>query len=664
MTVEDLGLGTIEEPELIEPEPMVGEAEEDVIEYNPSVIFSKPEQREELARELSEEINTALKAKSDLHNSMREWNDLYEGVKARKSSPWEGCANIHIPMTRWMIDTTAANICRTILGTTPIVRIEPRGGEDEEPGRNWQAWLQYLSERRLGLKGKLKEIITATLKHGKGLAKLTIERKLQYMKRIQGDFVIEKQVENKGPRLDFVEMRDFVLVPAEARSISEAVGVGDRRYVHLDWIRQREALGVFDKGVYDEVKDSPGVSVPQTEVVDRIGVKVNENVGKAFVRFEHWEYIRSLPLRWTDRGFVYDPEKGEMRDCLLDLLMGEGSGSDTGESSGQGGVIARCILYPWIHGRRHYIPFTANPREGQFYGKSWCELLKDINDEMDTEHNMRLDWGAMLLRRPMIIEPGIKLTDAYGNTRIKMAPGEFIISDDSNAVKFLEVPETPPSSEREEAVLLDYAERATSVTEARVGRSERGRKTLGEVEMVESQGNVRFDDMVDSIQGTSDYEEGGGIKELFYQLMGLTMQFADEGQPFRLLGKDLALTMPKDMEEVIGAYDFIPQGNSSTSNINKQKEGAVLLYRELIQNPLVLMNPNLQYNITKNFLLRYGEKNWQEMIGQQQEAAQAWLQEMQARQHGIPADQAGGGGGGAGYGAGQAGAVATPQAGY
>ena len=652
-------MGTIEELE-----PMLGEPEADIVEYNPSVIFSKPEHRVELAKELSEEIDTALKAKSDLHDSMRGWNDFYEGVKAPKSDPWPGCANIHIPMTRWMIDTTAANICRTILGTDPIVRIEPRGGEDEEPGRNWQAWLQYLSERRLGLKGKLKEIVTATLKHGKGLGKLTIDRKFQYVKQIKGDSVEERQIENKGPRLDFVELRDFVMVPAESRTISEAVGVGDRRYVYLDWVRQKEALGVFDEGTYDEVKEAPGVSVPQTETVDRIGVKANEHTGKAFVRLEHWEYIRSLPLRWTDKGFVYDPDKGEMRDCLLDLLMVAGSGSDTGESSGQGSIIARCILYPWIHGRRHYIPFTANPREGQFYGKSWCELLKDLNDEMDTEHNMRLDWGAMVLRRPLVMEPGVKITDSHGNTNIKMAPGAILLCDDPTAMKFLEVPPTPPSSEREEMLLLDYGERATSVTAQKVGKTESGRKTLGEVELVESQGNVRFDDMVDSIQGTSDYEDGSGIKELFYQLMGLTMQFADEGQPFRVLNEELQLQMPSDMEEVIGAYDFIPQGNSSTSNINRQKEEAVLLYRELMQNPLVLMNPNLQYNITKNFLLRYGEKNWQEMIGKQQEAAQAWLQEMMANQHGIPAEQAAGGGGGAEYGAGQAGAVAAPQAGY
>ena len=608
--------------------------------YNPNVIFGKG-QREELAHLLEKEISAAMTANADLHAKIGEWNKQYEGIRPAKTEPWPGCANIHIPLTGWHVRTANSQLCQTILGCTPIVRIEPRGAEDEERARNWEAWLQYLAERRLGLRGKLKEIIMATLKHGTGIAKLTLARRKMFVKQVQPmntpddpPIIVEREVSDVGPRLDYVPLRDFVLVPAEARSIAEAVGMGDRRYVRLDYIRKQEAQGVFDEGIAAALEDAPGMEEPETETHTKVGIKPNQNEGKSFNKFEHWEYIRSLPLRYRDGAFHYDPD-GDERDCLVDLIIGQGEGGGAAAGAAGKALIARCILYPWMHGRRHYIPFRVFPREGQFHGESQVEMLKDLNDEIDTEHNMRLDWGSLVLRRPYVKRRGARITDAQGRTRIKFQPGAVIDVEEPGDGAWMEIPDSPPSSFREEEMGVDYAEHVDGITQAKVGRTEPGRKTLGEVEIVEQQGNVRFDDMVEALQGIADYEEGNGLRELYYQLMGLTIQFATPQETFRVLGpygnlqETMQLIMPTDMEEIVGGYDFTPEGNTISSNMHQQREDAVLLYRELLQNPLVMGNPTLIYKITKMFLTRYGEKNWREMIGEEQETVGMFMQAQQ-----------------------------------
>ena len=574
-----------------------------------------------------------MSAKKDLDDKIALWNDQYEGILPAKDSPWKACSNLNIPLTTWQVDTAKSQICRTILATKPIWRVEGRSSEDEDKARNWEYWLQYLAERQLGLDGKLSELCLAALKHGTAIAKLTLDRRMERVRRATqdpmtgGETVDEQTLSRVGPRLDYVALRNFVLIPAEARSIASAVAVGDRKYLRLEEIKQRERLGIFREGTARRLEGKAPSQEGETEMHAAIGVAPNRGDVKQLDKYEHWELIWALPIRKTDKGFAYDERSGDEQDCLINLIKLGGTA-----------VFARVIIYPWFHNRRHYIPFRILPREGEFYGRSFTGMLKDIQDELNTEHNQRVDLGTLRNNPPIKQVRGAKIVDAYGRSHIVFGPGATILVEDMQSAEWWVPPDRPASSFQEEAGLVEYAERLTAITEARVGRTEAGRKTLGEVELVEAQGNIRFDEMLTTFQGTSDFEEGSGLRELAYQLMGLTYQYASPNEQFRVLGDegyiDSTLQKPQDLEEAIGAYDYIPIGNTLSSNKQRVRQEELLLYREEMANPLIIQDPTKMWEATRRLLLAFDVKDWRKLIGSEEELKKMAEMQMMAAMSG------------------------------
>lgn len=606
---------------------------------------------------LAEEIRQGLQGKKPLDDNVEAWNNLYEGVRATKSTPWPGCSNLHLPLAAAQIDTLRAQLCQTVTGTTPYWRIEGMEESDEAEGRAraWERWLQFCADQRLGLKGKIGEIGLGTLKHGTAIAKLywdRSERRVremvpkgkarrvvnrvwqfvketllgQYTGKDQQAYEIREKIYQEGrPRLDYVPLRDWVMFPAESRSITDAVLVGDRRTVRLPEIKAKERLGVFEKGTAEKLKEMAGVQPTQTETLDAQGIEVS--ISAEVKPYDQWEVIRSLPLRKVKNKYVLDEENGEERDCLITLVM----------TGGRPALIARCILYPWFHGRRHYIPFRVLGRDGDFYGRSICALLTDINDALDTLHNQDTDYFTLLVNRPILLEKGVNVTNRRGETTIEFGPGAtiWVQSGQLSQIQFMQMPGSPPDVPVRKRDLIDFSERVTSVTEAKMGRRQGGDTTLGEIEITESQGNVRLEDMIATFQGVTDYEEGSGLKELAYQLMGLTIQFEDSEQTIRVLGEDGPLqetvTLPQDLEEALGMYDYVPQGNSYTSNQGQRRAQALMLYNTLMQNPLVIQDMQRVHAVTKELLTAYGEVNWKALIGDEAQAEQLAQQQAAAQ---------------------------------
>ena len=605
--------------------------------YNPNVIV-RPSDEDELVRYILDEVDSALMGLRVLHTNIAAWNNQYEGVLPPKSTPWKGCANLHIPLISWQTDTIVSNVSQTVFGAEPAIGAEPQEGGDDKGARDQETWLGYLS-RRAALRTRGKEFALAACKHGVGIAKLIWDRWEEKLRALKvsptgKETITEKTVIRDGPRLDLVPLVDFVMVPVEALSIGEAVGVGDRKRLRIEQIRRLEGAGHYLKGTTEKLKDMPPESeaVP-TEVQSVVGIDPNTVQDRKLAGYERWELIWELPLRQTERGFVYDPKKGEARDVLMTIIRGVKP------------VLARCILYPWFHNRRHYIPFRILQREASFWGRSVCQILSSLQDEINAEHNQRIDYRSMLLNRPLIRRRGAKITDAEGQRRIVFSPGGIMDVDDPRQdLRFLDIPATPQESYMEEALGVGYAERATGVTEAKLGKIEPGAKTLGEIEITEAAGNTRFDDMVATFQGEGDFREGSGLKELVYQLMGLSVQFATPEERARVLGHAPVEGQAEelDLEDMIGAYDYIPRGNTLTSNPQSRKSDTVLWYREMLQNPIVQQDPTKLWAVTRDLCDAFQKKNVTAYIGSEEDmekVAMAMAQRAQAEAAQAEADR-------------------------
>ena len=97
------------------------------------------------------------------------------------------------------------------------------------------------------------------------------------------------------------------------------------------------------------------------------------------------------------------------------------------------------------------------------------------------------------------------------------------------------------------------------------------------------------------------------------------------------------------LEDAIGAYDYVPMGNTLTSNPAVRQNQAVMLYERLMENPLVANHPVRIWQVTKDMLDAFDKKGWRANIGTKEEAEEQ-LQAMAAMAQAEQGGQPGGGG--------------------
>src|SRR4051812_32541230 len=63
-------------------------------------------------RWITERIDSSVSQRrsAGYDDRVRAWRNQYEGVLRRKNSPWPGCSNLHIPITRSICDALIAHM--------------------------------------------------------------------------------------------------------------------------------------------------------------------------------------------------------------------------------------------------------------------------------------------------------------------------------------------------------------------------------------------------------------------------------------------------------------------------------------------------------------------------------------------------------------------------
>ncbi|MGH7744556.1 MAG: portal protein, partial [Candidatus Dormibacteria bacterium] len=69
-------------------------------------------------------------------------------------------------------------------------------------------------------------------------------------------------------------------------------------------------------------------------------------------------------------------------------------------------TCAGTMPYPYLHGRRPYIALAPLPRPNRFFGKSICELLKGVQEGLNTVVNQKNDEATIRLSPPRYVRRG------------------------------------------------------------------------------------------------------------------------------------------------------------------------------------------------------------------------------------------------------------------
>jgi len=229
-----------------------------------------------------------------------------------------------------------------------------------------------------------------------------------------------------------------------------------------------------------------------------------------------------------------------------------------------------------------YDPFVksamwANPFE--FMGMGIPEKCKDVQDQINSEVNQRLD--NRNLRQNLIFKVR---RGANVNTRtLRSSPGAVWLTDDMDALDVFNIPDISTAySFQEEQMLEAKCEEITGVTRFATGSGVDTRKTATEVSVLTRMSSKSFALHLRMLE--EDF-----IKPVLQKFMYLNSKFMDKEKAVKILGPEgemWTMVKPGDVRSV--NYDLIANGASEMVDKNMRIQQMIQYAGFIAQDPTMM----------------------------------------------------------------------------
>lgn len=584
---------------------------------------------------------------ANLRSKLRRANDLMEGVKEPKTFPWPDSSNLHIPLIEIHITICHSVVAATMLDMDPIWYIKALiEGLGENVDKDIEKFLHWKSKSEWNIDTTLSDIYWTTYRDGTGIGDLDwVEqyedqydiRRYEDIKKFQADFqdevsagiskkeyqeyvkslleddeiqilVKENVPKYRGPKLRIVELKDFIVVPTTAPDLDYAQVIGDAFIQRANYFRSlskssQNEEAWLDKTEVDKMCGTAGL----TNTPDQISQSQDQIEGIARTRVgtpdEYWCMQGVVKIDLSGDGveekylFMYHKDS----DCLL-----------------------RFERYPYIHNRMKYIIWRFKKRPNRLMGQSLYDQLVDLNDEVDTQHNQRVD-----SRTITTVPSFMKLTTADFDPARKdqrFRPGVTFQVTNFNQFKQLEIKQTDMGqSMQEEQNLFFIADTRTGASQSRTGRenSRDPRASGKKLQQLVQQSNQRLDDHMRELRL--------GTAELGSQLLELCYQFCPDLIPYPKFNQDTKkYVMDKMDRKKLRNRNMVLEVARTTmaDNPSQQVQRELTKYQLLSREPLIGGNMIRRRELLFRLLTAWRERDIEKLVPTVEEIQK----EMQAQQ--------------------------------
>ena len=629
----------------------------------PVITSTRPEKRRSKRRndklrkyfrevKLTEEQEKAIKLKlkeciagwkqdrGDLPTRLSRWNDLVEGIREETDFPWEGAANLHVPLTEIQMNIIHSAVRQTMLKNDSLWVGEYFGTDNEMLAQMLQIenFLNFKSRTDLSLNSVFSEIVWSTLRDGTSVAQVTWCDEREKCKRLKTyetveDFVdvyptpqqaeitaesyakildqltrgeeveIEEEYEKilyRGPLVDLVELNDFVMYPMTAYETRFSTFVGKRFNLNLSAVFAAERQGWYRQGTADKIKQHS---------INKDGTKRNET--------DYYTNQRDL-IEGISR-----PSKGEdlqLYDGILRYDL-----NDDGENEryavtfdDASDTLLAFWDYPYEHAKDCFVPLRFKKRPKRFLGVSIPGQLEDINEEVDIQHNQRINSRTITTVPTFKAQMSLKGQFDPSRKDMRFKPGQVYWLSKPEALDQFKMNETDFSqSDREEQNSFQIADNVTGASQLRSGRESRldPRAPALKVQTLLQQSNIRLDDGMEELAGDSMRNEG--FNGIGYQVMELYRQFGDD-EDFKF-------------PQTIQAREMDDQGRMTTGKIEMSELDHSKLETEkmkiMMSKTSVSQNPDAQFQ--KEYLIYQILQN-EPLVGGNQQARRQMVSDLLA----------------------------------
>ena len=613
-TTQDVELIAVEGPE---PE----ERDELLDELLPALDATD---EEDLRNSVLSEIKDALLDRSDWEDRYAGWDDQYHGRLPDKRFPWVGSSNLHVPLTMLGIETMKPRLVQSILGGDPPIMVATVEQTDEERQErvelylNWQArtelnYPQFVHQsahmflnpgtvvgkafwkvdrrrqkyvRSFPVETSMEQVLLAlfgqeppedmtstgettwegtlpTPAHAGPPMKVTLRLKV-LEREIQ--VLVERETLKEGVEITLIDPLD-VLAPAKAGGdIQKMPWFAQRLWLTEDDLRRKVKLGRFSKEAVDTLLQGSG---PEGDASQQDGAGVREgraeaegvaDDGESDARAQEyavWEVYKRHDI--DDDGFEEEVILWVCEDLPKVFL-----GWD-------------YLDNVHAHGKRPYAAGRYLPLPFKFLGLSFPEIIQQLQDEINTIHNQRVDYGT-IQNLPMYFYKG---SSTHLPTTYSLKPGQGVPVD--NPATDIVVPRWQGSAawgQQEEALLYQYFERLTGLTDLALGRQPNrvgATRTASGMQALLGEGGLRFKTAQDAFQQFH--------KEIWDLVLALDQEYLPPGKEFRVTGRRPEMIRIANRTDIAGRFDIRLSANTESLNRSIQREDATVLLQAL-GNPL------------------------------------------------------------------------------
>lgn len=551
-------------------------------------------------KDLGKIINNIQQAEqwrdSNYKEAWKRWLRMYRS-KPEKQRPG---SNIYVPYTFMIVETVKSRIANSIFANRPYLTMLPVGGGDHIRAELVEKLLDWQMNERMNIERIYSRhvlndlLVLGTAIQYTGWKKTT--RKITRMENtgqqpllMDGLPVLDEngqpvniEVREKvtrektvydDPEAKSIDLFDF-FVDSKADDIPDARFCGHREYYSKKELQNlvKTAGWSIDWKKLDEGDGTPiGGKAIRAELQQR-DPSVTEVEGNGlYLVHQYWE---------DDRHVVIVNE----RYCALD------------EEN------------PFWHGVKPYDKCCYSALPHEFYGVGIPEMVYDLQNELNTVRNQRIDYNTMALRRMWKVRKGagIKPKDLVWRQNGVIEVNEL---DD---VMEIQVADLPASAFANETNIKQDMQDTTGCRDVILGLSSTN-ETATTTMTKDNNASLRFKDVVTAVIANL-------LIPLGRKCFELDQQFMTEEKTFRLLDTQPEELFTVSPFELDGEYDVMYSGTAVDPMANKelQKQRMIEVLNVIQNNPLYQSNPQALLSVLREFFKAEGFRDYEEMLPQLQ----------------------------------------------
>jgi len=466
------------------------------------------------------------------------WKDFYKLYRSyRDETQYPFKSNLFVPYIFSIVESVVPKMLGTIFNTRPIISVQARQGASENLAKVMERLLEYqLDDERVEFFNKCLEFFKECVIYGTAFLK-----------------VIPKFNDDELASFNYIDVEPIDLFNVypdyRAKSIRRMKYIIQLSYMEMDELYAMEKQGFYKnvKELEHYLEGSINIDEFKRERLTDIGILDEYGFDAERKVVEVLEYWDKDKIYTIGARKVVLKEEDNPFDGLLPFVM------------------ARYI-----------------PVQHELYGIGIPEVSEDLQEELNTVRNQRMDNVNLIINRMFLVH---KYADVSLDNLVSY-PGNVILTNSMEAVQPLDTRDITKSAYMEEEIIKQDIDNATGEFMYLRGAPPERRETATGIVRLQQAGTARFDTVVKMVEFTV-------IRHMAKMFLWLDYQFLPKEELEKLLGPDDYLALEAEafyvqpIDVMLKQYNFQPLGSSTTAIKEVRIQQVMQAYQLFNRDPMI-----------------------------------------------------------------------------